>query len=99
MAFEEEKKESFVDKLNSSIADFVGNLFGEDAKKSVMDAQEKVKDISAQTVTKLVEFSDSILESLKLNENEQVMKARDSIQDMLKQEGLLKEPEEEAEQL
>ena len=94
MSFDEEKKENLLDKINTSIADFVGNLFGEDAKKSVEDAQDKAKDISAQTVTKLVEFSDSVLESLKLNENEQVVKATDSIKDMLKDAGLLKEPEE-----
>lgn len=93
MSFDKEKKENLLDKLNTSIADFVGNLFGEDAKKSVKDAQDKAKDISAQTVTKIVEFSESILESLKLNENEQVVKATDSIKDMLKDAGLLKEPE------
>ena len=42
-----------------------------------------------------MEFSDSVLENLKLNENEQVMKARDSVEDLLKQAGLLEEDEED----
>ncbi len=42
-----------------------------------------------------MEFSDSLLEKLNLHENEQVIKTRDSIEDMLKQIGLLQEDDEE----
>jgi len=48
-------------------------------------------------IKKVMEFSDDALERLNLNENEQVIKARDSIEDVLKQAGLLKEDEEEEE--
>lgn len=44
-----------------------------------------------------MEFSDDVLEKLNLNENEQVIKTRDSIEDLLKQSGLLKEEDEEEE--
>ena len=42
-----------------------------------------------------MEFADTVLENLKLNENEQVMKTRDSVEDLLKQMGLLEEDEDE----
>jgi len=47
------------------------------------------------SIKKFMEFSDSVLENLKLTENEQVMKARDSVEDLLKQAGLLEEDEED----
>jgi hypothetical protein len=48
-------------------------------------------------IEKFMEFSDDVIEKLNLNENEQVIKARDSVEDLLKQAGLLKEDEEEEE--
>jgi len=42
-----------------------------------------------------MEFSDTVIDNLKLNENEQVMKMRDSVEDLLKQAGLLEEDEED----
>ena len=44
-----------------------------------------------------MEFSDSMIDQLKLSDNEQVIKARDSVEDLLKQAGLLKESDEEEE--
>ena len=91
----EEKKENFLDKLNDSVLDFIGNVFGESMKDSFKETQEKIKDFSADAVKKLVEVGDEVIEKLNLKENEQVMKARDSVEDFLKQAGLLKESEEE----
>ena len=91
----EEEKENFIEKLNDSVLDFIGNVFGESMKDSFKETQEKIKDFSADAVKKLVEVGDEVIEKLNLKENEQVMKARDSVEDFLKQSGLLKEEEEE----
>ena len=92
---EEEKKESFIDNLNKTFLDFVGNAFGESGREFMEETQEKLKDFPSSSIKKFMEFSDSVLENLKLTENEQVMKARDSVEDMLKQAGLLEEDEDE----
>jgi hypothetical protein len=92
---EEKKKESFIDNLNKTFLDFVGNAFGESGREFMEETQEKLKDFSSSSIKKFMEFSDSVLENLKLTENEQVMKARDSVEDMLKQAGLLEEDEDE----
>ncbi len=89
------KKENILDKLNSSFIDFVGNAFGESGKDFIEDTSEKIKDFSSQSIKKFMEFSDSVLDNLKLTENDQVMKMRDSVEDLLKQAGLLEEDEED----
>jgi hypothetical protein len=89
------KKENLLDKLNSSFIDFVGNAFGESGKDFIEDTSEKIKDFSSQSIKKFMEFSDSVLDNLKLTDNDQVMKMRDSVEDLLKQAGLLEEDEEE----
>jgi hypothetical protein len=91
----EEKKETIIDKLNDAFVDFVGGAFGESGKEFVEETSEKIKDFSSTSIKKFMEFSDSLLENLNLTENEQVMKARDSVEDLLKQSGLLEEDEEE----
>lgn len=91
----EVKKETLLDKLNNAFIDFVGGAFGESGKEFIEETSEKVKDFSSSSIKKFMEFSDSVLENLKLNENEQVMKARDSVEDLLKQAGLLEEDEED----
>jgi hypothetical protein len=92
---EEEKRENFIDNLNKTFLDFVGNAFGESGRDFMEETQEKLKDFSSSSIKKFMEFSDSVLENLNLTENEQVMKARDSVEDMLKQAGLLEEDEDE----
>ena len=64
-------------------------------KDSLSETAEKIKDFSADAIKKLVEVGDEVIEKLNLKENEQVIKARDSVEDFLKQSGLLKEEEEE----
>ncbi|MGV9205222.1 MAG: hypothetical protein ACOC44_14515 [Promethearchaeia archaeon] len=93
--FEEEKKENIVEKLNSTFVDFVGSVFGESGKDFVEDTQKKVQDFSSDSIEKFMAFSDDMLENLNLTQNENIMKTRDSIEDMLKQAGILKEEEEE----
>ena len=95
MSEEEKSSDNILEKLNTSISDFAGQVFGESGKEFIEETSKKIKEFSSSSIKKFVEFSDSVLESLKLNENEQVIKARDSIEDMLKQAGLLKEDEEE----
>ncbi len=94
---EEEKKDNFIENLNKSFTDFFGNVFGESGKDFIEETSEKIKDFCSGAIKKFMEFSDDTLERLNLNENEQIIKARDSIEDVLKQAGLLKEDEEEEE--
>ncbi|MFX1572869.1 MAG: hypothetical protein ACFFB0_08975 [Promethearchaeota archaeon] len=97
MGEEGEEKKTFIDKINSAFVDFVGSAFGESGKEFVEETQEKIKDFSSEAIGKFMEFSDSVIEQLNLQDNDQVIKARDSVEDMLKQSGLLKEDEEEEE--
>jgi hypothetical protein len=92
---EGEKKGNIIDKLNSSFTEFVGSVFGESGKNFIEETTEKVKELSSSSIKKFMEFSDSLLEKLKLNENEQVVKAKDTVEDLLKQAGLLADDEEE----
>ncbi|MEJ2251025.1 MAG: hypothetical protein P8Y70_09345 [Candidatus Lokiarchaeota archaeon] len=92
-----EEKKNFLDQLNDQFVDFVGSVFGESGKDFIKDTQEKVKDFSSQSIKKFMEFSDTMIENLNLKDNEQVIKTRDSIEDMLKQAGLLKDEYEEEE--
>lgn len=86
-----EDKESILDKINSAVLDFVGNLLGDKAKESVEEAQVKIKDMSADALTKAMEMADSVLETLKLTDNEQVQDAKNKVKDFLKDQGLIKE--------
>lgn len=91
----EGREEKILDKINNAFVDFVGSVFGESGKEWVQETQEKIKDFSSSSIKKFMEFSDDVLEKLNLHENESIIKTRDSIEDMLKQAGLLKEEEEE----
>ncbi len=95
MSEEGEEKQNILDKLNKSFTDFVENTFGESGKNFIEETSEKIKEFSNTSIKKFMEFSDDLLEKLNLNENEQVIKARDSVEDLLKQTGLLVEDEEE----
>ena len=92
---EEREDQNILDKLNKSFSDFVENTFGESGKNFIEETSEKIKEFSNTSIKKFMEFSDDLLEKLNLNENEQVIKARDSVEDLLKQTGLLVEDEEE----
>ena len=92
---EEREDQNILDKLNKSFSDFVENTFGESGKNFIDETSEKIKEFSNTSIKKFMEFSDDLLEKLNLNENEQVIKARDSVEDLLKQTGLLVEDEEE----
>ena len=94
---EGEKKENFIENLNKQFTDFVGSVFGESGKDFIEETSEKIKEFSSGAIEKFMEFSDDVIKKLNLNENEQVIKARDSVEDMLKQAGLLKEDKEEVE--
>jgi hypothetical protein len=94
---ENEERENFIDKMNNALEDFVGSVFGESGRDFIEETSEKVKEFSSDAIGKLIEFSDSMIEQLNLQENEQIIKARDSVEDLLKQAGLLKESDEEEE--
>lgn len=94
---EKEERKNFIDKMNNALEDFVGSIFGESGRDFIEETSEKVKEFSSDAIGKLIEFSDSMIEQLNLQDNEQVIKARDSVEDLLKQAGLLKESDEEEE--
>ena len=95
MSEEEQEDQGILDKLNSQFTDFVGSVFGESVKEFIEETSEKVKEFSSSSIKKFMEFTDSLLENLNLAENEQVIKTRDSVEDLLKQAGLLTEDEDE----
>ena len=95
MSEEEQEDQGILDKLNSQFTDFVGSVFGESGKEFIEETSEKVKEFSSSSIKKFMEFTDSLLENLNLAENEQVIKTRDSVEDLLKQAGLLTEDEDE----
>ena len=92
---DEDKKENILDKLNTAFVDFVGGAFGESGKDFIEDTSEKIKDFSSKSIKQFMEFSDTVIDNLKLTDNDQVMKMRDSVEDLLKQAGLLEEDEED----
>ena len=92
---DEDKKENLLDKLNTAFVDFVGGAFGESGKDFIEDTSEKIKDFSSQSIKQFMNFSDTVIDNLKLTDNDQVMKMRDSVEDLLKQAGLLEEDEED----
>ena len=92
---DEDKKENLLDKLNTAFVDFVGGAFGESGKDFIEDTSEKIKDFSSKSIKQFMEFSDTVIDNLKLTDNDQVMKMRDSVEDLLKQSGLLEEDEED----
>ena len=93
MSEEEEKK--IIDKINDAVVDFAEKAFGESGKNFMLETQEKVKDFSSESIKKFMEFSNEVLDKLGLAENEQVIKVKDSIEDMLKQAGIVTEDEDE----
>ena len=95
MSDEEREDEGILEKLNSSFLNFVESTFGESGKDFIEETSEKVKEFSSSSIKKFMEFTDTLLENLSLNENEQVVKARDSVEDLLKQAGLLTEDEDD----
>ncbi|MHA1148624.1 MAG: hypothetical protein ACTSR8_10310 [Promethearchaeota archaeon] len=90
-----EEEKGIIDKINDAVLDFAEKAFGESGKNFIQETQEKISEFSSSAIKKFMEFSDDVLEKLNLHENEQVIKAKDSIEDMLKQAGILKEDEEE----
>jgi predicted urease superfamily metal-dependent hydrolase len=94
---EEKEKENFLENLNKQFTEFVGSVFGESGRDFIEETSEKIKDFSSDAIKKFMEFADDAIDKLNLKENEQVIKTRDSVEDLLKQAGLLKEEEEEEE--
>jgi len=91
----EEEKENVIEKINEAVLDFAEKVFGESGKSFIEETQQKIKDFSSDAIKKFMEFGDTVLEKLNLHENEQVIKAKDSIENMLQQAGLIDEDEDE----
>jgi len=83
-----DKSNDILKKLNDSFQDFVTGIFGESTVK-------RMNDFSSQAIKTLVEFGDTVIETLNLNENELVKKSSTQIKDLLKQAGVLEEETED----
>ena len=85
-----------MDSINDGLRDLVEKVFGETGSKFFDDTKDKVEEFSNQAAKKLFEFTDSVLDNLKLKDNETVMKARDTVENLMKKAGIMKEePDEE----
>jgi len=84
-----EEKEKMIDKIGNSVVEFIGKILGEGAQEKVSDARGKAKNIGSDGLKKVLEFTDTIIAELDLKESEQVKKARDSVEDFLKEQGLI----------
>ncbi|MBD3187007.1 hypothetical protein GF325_09285 [Candidatus Bathyarchaeota archaeon] len=77
------------------VTDFTLNLLGMSNENENAGGQtqvmEKVKELSAKAVKTLVDGADKLIETLKLNENEMIVKAQEQMKDYLKQMGLLED--------
>ncbi|MHA1682318.1 MAG: hypothetical protein ACTSUE_15380 [Promethearchaeota archaeon] len=98
------EKNVFQDMLEK-VTDFTMNLLGMGSSKggestgpSIPDLSggsnqllDKAKELSAKAVKTLVDGADSLLKSLKLDENEMIGKAQEQMKDYLRQAGLLED--------
>lgn len=95
----EEKKnpiKEISDKVTGAFTDLVEKLFGEKGKEFVNETKDKMEELSSSGVKKLLDFSDKVLETLNVQDNETVQKARQSLEDGLKDMGVIKdEPSED----
>lgn len=96
---EEEKKDpvkEISEKLEEAVGDFVQKVFGEKGKEVFDDAKAKAEELASSAAKSVLKLWDSVAESLKLKDNETVQKAREAVEDGLKNLGILKEePDEE----
>ena len=91
----EEKKKNIIEDLNKAVLDFSEKVFGEKGREFMSDTQKKVQEFNASAIKSFVEFSDKILESTKLDQNEIVQKASTNVKDLLRQVKLLEEESED----
>jgi polyhydroxyalkanoate synthesis regulator protein len=92
---EENKQKKIIDQLDQAFKDMVKAAFGDKGLEFVEQVQKQSKEFSAGAVKSFVEFTDKVLESMKLNENELVKKSSDNVKDLLRQLGLLEEAKED----
>ncbi len=87
----QQKKENILDKLNNAVVDMTEQVFGEQGKEFVVKTQSQVQEFNSAVIKSFVDFTDKVLESTKLNENEVVQKSSNTVKDLLRQLDLLEE--------
>ena len=92
---EQPKKENVLDKLNSAVVDLTEKVFGEQGKDFVVKTQQQVHDFNSAMIKSFVDFTDKVLESTNLTQNEIIQKSSTTVKDLLKQMDLLEEEAEE----
>ena len=90
-----EKKNDILAKLNNSFKDLVKNVFGENGVEFITKTEKQVNELSAKAIKGFVDFSDNIITSMKLDQNEVVKKSQNTVKDLLRQAKLLEEESED----
>ena len=88
-------QKKLMDQLNDAFNDMVKKVFGEKGLEFVTQVQKQTKEFSVSTVKSFVDFTDKIMESTKMNENEMIKKSSNNVKDLLRQVGLLEEEKED----
>jgi hypothetical protein len=91
----DDKKPKITDQLNDAFKDMVGKVFGNNGKEFVEKVQKQSKEISVKAIKSFVDFTDKMLESAKLKDNDMIKKSSNTVKDLLRQVGLMEEESED----
>jgi hypothetical protein len=91
----DEKKKNIIEDLNKAVLDLGEKVFGEKGREFLESTQKKVKEFNVGVVKSFLDFTDKILESTKLSNNEMVQKSQSTVKDLLRQAGMLEEEKED----
>ena len=91
----EQKKPDILAQLNSSFKDLVKNVFGQNGLEFINKTEKQVNELSAKAIKGFVDFSDNMIVSMKLDQNEMVKKSQNTVKDLLRQLKLLEEEKED----
>lgn len=91
----DDKKNDILEQLNASFKDMVKNVFGDNGLEFINKTEKQVNELSGKAIKGFVDFSDNIITSMKLDQNEIVKKSQGTVKDLLRQLKLLEEESED----
>ncbi len=91
----DDKKNDILEQLNASFKDMVKNVFGDNGLEFINKTEKQVNELSGKAIKGFVGFSDNIITSMKLDQNEIVKKSQSTVKDLLRQLKLLEEESED----
>jgi hypothetical protein len=92
---ENKEKKKLVDQLNNAVIDLSKMMFGDKGREVAQQWTKQSKDFSLNVTKTFVDFTDKLLESTKLKENELIKKSSDGVKDLMRQLGFLEEDKED----